>query len=117
VKFLVDAQLPFALCILLRDRGLDAIHTRELPAQNATSDTAINDLSIKESRIVISKDTDFYYSHLLYHKPFKLLLIRTGNLGTKDLKILFERNLDFILEMLLNNTLVELNHGSIRVVA
>lgn len=116
MKFLVDAQLPYALCAVLKGRGLDAIHTRELPKQNATSDAAINELSIKESRVVISKDTDFYYSHLLHRKPFKLLLIRTGNLGTKNLKILFERNLDDILLLLGNNTLVELDQRSARVV-
>jgi predicted nuclease of predicted toxin-antitoxin system len=85
--------------------------------KNATSDNAINDLSVRESRIVVSKDTDFYYSHLLHHKPFKLLLIRTGNLRAKDLKALFEQNLDAILQLLLNNTLVELDHRSAKVLA
>lgn len=117
MKFLVDAQLPYALCAILKGRGLEAVHTQELPLQNATSDKAINDLSIRESRIVISKDTDFYYSHLLHHKPFKLLLIRTGNLRAKELQALFEQNLDAILQLLLNNTLVELDHRSAKVLA
>jgi predicted nuclease of predicted toxin-antitoxin system len=116
VKFLVDAHLPFALCSILRTRGHDAVHTRELPDQNATSDAAINDLSMAENRVVISKDTDFYYSHLLHGKPFKLLQVRTGNLGRRELVGLFERNLDELLNALETSTLVEMDRGSVRAV-
>lgn len=48
-------------------------HTRQLPAENRTTDLAINLLSAKEKRVVISKDTDFYYSHLLRKQPFNLI--------------------------------------------
>lgn len=116
MKFLIDAHLPFALSVLLRQRGLDAVHTRELPAQNATSDEAIDRLSMSEQRIVVTKDTDFYYSHLLHGKPFKLVLIRTGNLGKKDLMSLFARHLDAVLELLRDNTLVELDHATAKAV-
>ena len=116
MKFLVDAHLPVALCSLLRERGLDVLHTRELLAQNATSDAAINELSVKEERIVISKDTDFYYSHLLHRKPFKLVLVRTGNLDRKNLVAIFARHLDEMLSLLESNTLVEMDRGAIRVV-
>ena len=45
--------------------GHDAIHTSNLPAQNRTPDTLVNDCSIREQRVVITKDTDFYHSHLM----------------------------------------------------
>jgi predicted nuclease of predicted toxin-antitoxin system len=106
MKFLVDAQLPPALCSLLRSAGHDALHTRELPTQNRTPDEIINDLSLKEQRVVVSKDTDFYYSHLLQHKPWKLLLVRTGNMSTRDLKRLFEAHLPAIVQLLQTNSLV-----------
>ena len=35
MKFLVDAHLPPGLCVLLRGAGHDALHTRELAAQNS----------------------------------------------------------------------------------
>ena len=38
MKFLVDAQLPVKLAQILRQKGYDAIHTKELPHQNQTSD-------------------------------------------------------------------------------
>jgi predicted nuclease of predicted toxin-antitoxin system len=116
VKFLVDAHLPYALCVLLRQRGMDAVHTRELPAGNATSDAAISEFSMRESRIVISKDADFYYSHLLHGKPFKLVMVRTGNLGRKNLVALFTRHLDEVIGLLQENTLVEIDRVAVRTV-
>lgn len=56
MKFPVDAHLPRALCALLQAAGHDALHTQHLPAQKQTPDKAINDLSVQDQRVVISKD-------------------------------------------------------------
>ena len=116
MKFLVDAQLPAGLCAALQAAGHEAIHTRQLPARNATTDEAINALSMAEHRVVITKDTDFYYSHLQRGEPWKLVLVRTGNLRTRDLTALLERHLPAIIAALQNNSLVELDHQSVQVV-
>lgn len=89
MKFLVDAQLPCRLAILLERQGYDAIHTLDLPKGNATPDFEINALSIDESRVVITKDADFVQSFLLQQKPYKLLLISTGNIRNSALEELF----------------------------
>ncbi len=52
MKFLVDAQLPIRLPRFLQASGYDTLHTRDLPQQNATSDSQINDISIQQERIV-----------------------------------------------------------------
>ena len=52
MKFLVDAQLPIRLARFLQASGYDTLHTRDLPQQNATSDSQINDISIQQERIV-----------------------------------------------------------------
>ena len=116
MKFLVDAHLPPGLCGLLQAAGHDACHTRQLPAQNSTTDNAINLLSMNEKRVVISKDTDFYYSHLLRQEPYKLVLVRTGNIGVQDLKRLFARNLPLIEQALEDHSLVELDRLEVRAV-
>ena len=116
MRFLVDAHLPPAICALLKSQGHDAIHTRQLPAQNQTPNRTINDLSASDQRVVISKDTDFYYSHLLLQRPYKLLLVRAGNLRTRDLKALFEAHLGEITRALETNSLVELDRSSVRIV-
>ncbi|HIL69799.1 MAG TPA: hypothetical protein EYG38_08120, partial [Verrucomicrobia bacterium] len=108
MKFLVDAHLPRRLCTLLAEHGHDVVHTRELSAGNSTKDRIINRLSLEEQRVVISKDSDFFYSHLLQGRPWKLLLVRTGNISTRNLCILLERNLPMIEDSLLKHTLVEI---------
>lgn len=115
MRFLVDAHLPPALCALLSDAGHAAIHASQLPAQNRTSDQVINDLSLAEQRVVISKDTDFYYSHLPHQKPRKPVLVRTGNIGTRELKVLFARDLAPIIQAPNHNSLIELDRQAVRV--
>jgi predicted nuclease of predicted toxin-antitoxin system len=117
MKFLVDAHLPPSLCNLLQAAGHDAIHTSHLIAQNRTPDEALNELSLKEQRVVITKDSDFYHSHLLHGKPWKLLLVRTGNIRTRDLKRLFGEHLPAIVAALERNSLVELDSQTVKVVA
>lgn len=116
MKFLVDAHLPPGLCVLLQTAGHEALHTSGLPTQNRTPDEVINNLSLQNQRVVVSKDTDFYYSHLLHQKPWKLLLVRTGNMSTRELKRLFEAHLPVIVRSLDANSLVELHSHSVRVV-
>ena len=53
MKFLVDAHLPPGLCELLQAAGHDALHTRGLPAGNQTADEVINELSLKDQRVVV----------------------------------------------------------------
>jgi predicted nuclease of predicted toxin-antitoxin system len=116
LKFLVDAHLPRSLCAVLRAAGHDAVHTSQLPAQNRTTDGAINELSVMDQLVVISKDTDFYYSHLLHRQPYKLLLVRTGNIRTRELTELFERQMPVVVEALENNSLVELDRLTVQIV-
>ncbi len=89
MNFLVDARLPRRLAYRLRDAGHHVLHTLDLPAGNRTTDAEINELSTRGSRVVITKDTDFVNSFLLFHTPYKLLLISTGNITNADLEDLF----------------------------
>ena len=117
MKFLVDAHLPAGVAGWLRSEGHDVLRTRDLPARNRTSDDAINELSLRDQRVVVTKDTDFFHALLLHGRQWKLLLIRTGNIGTRELKELFQRHLPAILDALEKNTLVELDRQAVRVVA
>ncbi len=89
MNFLIDAQLPRRLAHLLTTAGHDAVHTLDLPNANRTTDTELNDLSLREERVVITKDGDFVDSFLLSKEPYKLLLISTSNISNKDLESLF----------------------------
>lgn len=96
ITFIVDAQLPYSLAILLRSKGLDVIHTDDLPNKERTSDTQIRDVAKEQNRIVITKDNDFFDSYILSKSPSRLLLISTGNILNKDLFVLFENYFDLI---------------------
>ena len=90
MKFLVDAQLPVRLARFLESAGYDTIHTKDLPQRNATTDVEINAISIQESRIVVTKDRDFFDSFLIRQEPYKLLLVTTGNItNLAQLAVLF----------------------------
>lgn len=114
MKFLVDAHLPRRLCTMLAQHGHDATHTLDLPTGNATKDRIINQLSFDEQRVVISKDTDFFFSHLLQGRPWKLLLVKTGNISTRDLRALFERNLAAVEAAFQTHTLVEVDRSAVK---
>jgi len=67
-------------------------------------------------RMIVTKDTDFYHSHLLQGRPWKLLLVRTGNIRTRDLKALFQTHLSAIVAALEQNSLVELDRQKVRAI-
>jgi predicted nuclease of predicted toxin-antitoxin system len=90
MKFILDAHLPQSLAAYFP--GHDILHTIELPEGNLTADRTINEISILEDRILITKDTDFYHSYVATRRPKKLVLVKLGNTRLKDLKAYFERN-------------------------
>ena len=113
MKFIVDAQLPKRLSRLIQSEGYDCIHTQDLPKGNAISDADINALSIREERVVITKDADFVQSFLLQQKPYKLLLIATGNIKNLELESLFRKNLQPIAKLFDTHSYIELGLSAI----
>lgn len=112
MKFLVDAQLPTRLVKLLKLAGYDAIHTRDLLLQNATTDVEINIISMEQERIVITKDSDFLDSFLISGRPYKLLLVTTGNITNTELLELFKKNLSQLSGLFEQHSLIEINHNN-----
>ncbi len=113
MKFIVDAQLPYGIAWILNNRGFDTIHTDDLPEKERTRDNQIREISIREGRIVVTKDSDFLDSHYIKNIPQKLLLISTGNIRNKELFNLFANNLHQIIEMLATCNCVEMDNTDI----
>ena len=113
MRFIIDAQLPFSLKILLIDIGHDAIHTDDLGDKERTSDNEIREVSENKNRIVISKDADFVDSFYIKGIPKKLLLISTGNIKNSELFSLFSKNIEKIVTLFDTNDLIEMDNNDI----
>src|SRR5829696_2889297 len=113
MKFIVDTQLPKTLANALRENGFDVIHTSELPDGNDTTDDEINQLSLAELRIVISKDADFYDSFTAKKEPYKLLHVKTGNIKNSQLIELFDKNSELIFKELGEGSVVQISQNYI----
>ena len=81
MKLLVDTQLPVRLANHLRQMGIEALHTSELPLRNRTPDAEIKHLSITQEYVIVTKDGDFVDNLLLHQNLYKLLLVATGNIN------------------------------------
>ena len=113
MKFLIDAQLPKKLCQLFKWKGYDALHTLDLPNKNRTKDSEINQISIDQKRVLITKDLDFIESLLISNKPYKLIYVSVGNITNKRLLEIFGKNFDKIIEVIKTNRLIELTDTNI----
>ena len=113
MRFLVDAQLPARLAELLKRAGHDAIHTRELPNGNRSTDREIAQVADTEGRVVVTKDRDFRDGHLLHRSPRSLLVVVTGNITNDALLSLFEMHLDEIVSAVAETGFVELSQDAL----
>lgn len=91
------------------------VHTSAPESGNRTQDKSINTLSVLEERILITKDSDFYYSYVAARRPYKLVLVKLGNMRLKELKAYFQRNAPVIKALLLNHSFLILEPEHIRV--
>ena len=113
MKLMIDAHLPASLALFFS--GHDVLHTSTLPDGNFTPDDTINQITILEDRALITKDSDFYYSYLSTRRPYKLVLVKLGNMRLGELKAYFERNAPGIIELLEKHSFLILEAERIRV--
>jgi predicted nuclease of predicted toxin-antitoxin system len=78
---------------LLREAGHDALHTLDLPERNRTTDQSIIALSLRDHRVVVTKDADFVSGFVLRNEPERLLLVSTGNITNAELQRILISNL------------------------
>lgn len=113
MKFLVNAQLPRRIVRRLQELGHDTMHTMDLSLGNRTPDETINEVSIRENYIVITKDSDFVDSFTLYRRPYKLLLISTDNIKNADLEKLLLKNIDDIVSGFERHDYIEMSRTAL----
>jgi predicted nuclease of predicted toxin-antitoxin system len=113
MKFLLDAHIPASLKVYFE--GHEVLHTSDLEHGNLTSDGSINTLSLMKDLVLITKDSDFYYSYITSRRPYKLVLVKLGNMRLKDLKIYFQKNADTVIKHLNHSSFLILEPKRIRI--
>jgi len=68
---------------------------------------------MKDSRVVITKDIDFLNSFYINGKPYKLILVTTGNIRNRELLTLFDNLIENIIEKLSTSNIIEINKNQI----
>jgi predicted nuclease of predicted toxin-antitoxin system len=113
MKFLIDANLPFKLALLLKNKGYEIIHTDNLKNKERTTDNEIRKIALEENYIVVTKDTDFFDSHLINKVPPKLLFVTTGNIVNSELHHLFDLHFEKVIILFEKYDCVELDNKQI----
>ena len=83
MRFLIDAQLPPALCDWFKERGFEAEHvSRRLGGQTPDADIAA--CAVAEGFVLITKDDDFALRHP--PKDYQLVWLRCGNITNRAVR-------------------------------
>lgn len=82
MKFLIDAQLPPALCAWLGERNLDAVHVADVLG-GETADASVAQFARAAGRVIVTKDEDFALLHAAVE--LQILWLRIGNASNRNL--------------------------------
>ena len=112
MKFIIDAQLPSSLKDIFHEIDIECIHTLELLHQNNSTDTEIRNYCVENDAILITKDEDFYYTHILNQQPEKLILLKTGNCSKSEMKNIIKKNIQSIIELIQKENFIIINKNN-----
>jgi predicted nuclease of predicted toxin-antitoxin system len=99
VKFLIDAQLPPALALFLKEAGHEAKHVIDIGLASS-DDSLIWDYAVSNATVIITKDEDFAARIQIYPKGPKVVWLRIGNCTNRALLHWFAPLLPHILNCL-----------------
>ena len=104
LRFIVDTQLPPSLSDFFKRKDFDATHVIDYPLGALTSDDEIISIAIRENRIIVSKDFDFFDYFLLKNYPPAILLLQLGNIKNHELFVFMENHMVVICRLFEENT-------------
>lgn len=107
-KFLIDENLPPALVDVFHQSGLEARHVNHYQNKTPISDNALRKASMDEGWIIVTRDDDFVKSYVNRKVPEKLIYVY--NLPSKqEILDAFSTHLHYIVQLITENELIELN--------
>jgi len=84
MKFIIDQQLPPALCAWLRERGHEAEHVRDVGLREAL-DSEIWLRAVSTGAVIVTKDEDFASRRKTVATGPAIAWLRCGNVSTRAL--------------------------------
>lgn len=93
---IVDTQLPPKLADFMASEGIDATHTTHYPQGSLMPDNEIRRIALRENRIIVTKDKDFFEAFIIQGHPPRVLLLQLGNISTPDLLSYISRNILYL---------------------
>ncbi|MBK8396743.1 MAG: DUF5615 family PIN-like protein [Leptospiraceae bacterium] len=85
MKLLIDANLSWRLCKLLKYNLSDCIHVNRIPLRKPAKDSEIWEFAKKNNYIILSQDEDFVFLSYRFGFPPKVIFLRTGNLSVQEI--------------------------------
>lgn len=84
MRWIVDAQLPPALAVLLRQRGHEAEHVEEAGLRHS-DDSAIWQRALERGAVIVTKDEDFPSRAWVSRIAPPIVWLRIGNASRRTL--------------------------------
>ena len=114
MKFLIDADCPRSIGILLRDIGHDVVDIRDIDPSSSDDDIYL--LIQKESFILVTRDTDF--SNILRYPLYSkcgIILLRVHMMDVEEILSLIKNILIKVSESEFLGSLIVVRKGRIRI--
>ncbi len=99
MRFLVDAQLPPALAVWLREQGHEAKAVREVGLREA-GDGAIWAYALQTSAVILTKDEDFAVRSQQTSAGPAVVWLRVGNASNRALRAWLEPRLAGMVQLI-----------------
>ncbi len=116
IKIVCDVHISFKIVRFLESKNIEAIHVNDILDGDTTKDNKIAEFVDENNYALMSKDADFQDSHFLNKSPKKLIKINLGNISTKLLIDILDKNFDFIYTHLAEDSfLIEIDSDTIRI--
>lgn len=93
MKVICDVHISFKVVRFFESKGIEATHVNDILQGDTSSDISIANFADLHECVVVSKDADFQDSYFLRKIPQRLLKINLGNISTKSLIELLDKNL------------------------
>lgn len=117
MKVLCDVHIAKKVVTFFQDHGVESIRINDILDGWYTKDSDIIQYADENDFTVMTKDADFKDAHFLKQSPRKLLKISLGNISTKKLLSILNKNLSLLKEKFeLDRCYIEISSDTIVII-